>query len=153
LRTATDNVKAKQFVELHDQVETSIVLLNSLESFLSTFQKDLTSVSGQISELQDRSKDIENRLKARQKIEKPLSSLLSDLCIPPHLATFILDEGVGEPWLIAISDFENRLKAVNARKRVKAARDLVEVLKVFASWQRQRLEPFFFHLFSQYAQA
>ena len=41
-------------------------LLDSLESFLSTFQKDLSAVSGQISELQDRSKDIENRLKSRR---------------------------------------------------------------------------------------
>jgi hypothetical protein len=41
-------------------------LLDSLESFLSTFQKDLSAVSGQISELQDRSKDIDNRLKSRR---------------------------------------------------------------------------------------
>lgn len=41
-------------------------LLDSLENFLSTFQKDLSAVSGQISTLQDRSKDIENRLKSRR---------------------------------------------------------------------------------------
>lgn len=62
-----------------------------------------------------------------QKIEKPLSSLLADLCIPPSLATTILDSDVGEAWLTAIPDFERRLSAVNARKRVKAARDLAEV--------------------------
>jgi hypothetical protein len=41
-------------------------MLDSLESFLSTFQTDLSTVSGQISDLQDRSTDIENRLKSRQ---------------------------------------------------------------------------------------
>ncbi|KAF8076543.1 hypothetical protein FPV67DRAFT_421586 [Lyophyllum atratum] len=82
--------RAKEFIELHDQVQTSVDLLDSLESFLSTFQKDLSAVSGQISELQDRSKDIENRLKSRRRIEKPLSSLISDLTIPPALATLIL---------------------------------------------------------------
>jgi len=49
---------------LHAQ--TSINLLDSLESFLSTFRKDLSAVSGQISELQDRSKDIDSRLKSRR---------------------------------------------------------------------------------------
>ena len=79
--------RVKDFVELHDQVEvrqhsldmttippllnvychqTGVNLLDSLETFLSTFQKDLSAVSGQISELQDRSKDIENRLKSRR---------------------------------------------------------------------------------------
>lgn len=74
---------AKQYVELHDQVkvrywfgfgwsiihfceQTSVDLLDTLEEFLSTFQTDLAAVSGQISDLQDRSKDIENRLKSRK---------------------------------------------------------------------------------------
>lgn len=46
--------------------QTSVNLLDSLESFLSTFQKDLSAVSGQIADLQDRSKDIYNRLKSRR---------------------------------------------------------------------------------------
>lgn len=62
-----------------------------------------------------------------QKIEKPLFSLLSDLCIPPDLTVLILDSNVGEPWISAIWDFEQRLVNINARKRVKAAKDLAEV--------------------------
>ena len=58
--------RAREFVDLHDQVETSVGLLDTLETFLSTFQNDLSSVSGQISDLQARSKDIENRLKSRK---------------------------------------------------------------------------------------
>ncbi|KAI0347190.1 vacuolar sorting protein [Trametopsis cervina] len=119
--------RAKEFVELHDQVQTSVNLLDSLESFLSTFQKDLSAVSGQISDLQDRSKDIENRLKSRRKIEKPLSNLLVDLTIPPPLASLILDTPVGDPWIEAIIEFERRLEALKLRGRVKAARDLHEV--------------------------
>lgn len=83
-RHAADHRRAKEFVELHDQVDvglhlssysllglkgqnqTSVHLLESLESFLSTFQNDLSAVSGQISELQDRSKEIESRLKGRR---------------------------------------------------------------------------------------
>ncbi|KAI0701798.1 Sac2 family-domain-containing protein, partial [Cytidiella melzeri] len=122
-----DRSRAREFVELHDQVQTSVNLLDSLESFLSTFQKDLSAVSGQISDLQDRSKDIENRLKSRRRIEKPLSNLLVDLTIPPPLATIILDTPVGDPWIEAIGEFERRLEALKLRGRVKAARDLHEV--------------------------
>lgn len=62
-----------------------------------------------------------------QRIEKPLSSLLSDLRISPSLAKTILDTDVGDSWLSIIPEFEHRLNTLNARKRVKAARDLAEV--------------------------
>ncbi|KAL0949390.1 hypothetical protein HGRIS_009454 [Hohenbuehelia grisea] len=139
--------RAKEFVELHDQVETSVNLLDSLESFLSTFQKDLSAVSGQISELQDRSKDIDNRLKSRKKIEKPLSNLITDITIPPPLATLILDTDVGEPWITAIEDFERKLDTVNARSRVKAARDLTEVNEGLRIVAATKLRAFFLALF------
>jgi hypothetical protein len=47
-------------------LQNSVSLLDSLESFLSTFQKDLSAVSGQICDLQDRSKDLDNKLKSRR---------------------------------------------------------------------------------------
>ena len=64
-----------------------------------------------------------------QKIERPLSSLLSDIMIPPSLATTLLDTNVGEPWIDAIMDFERRMMTAKARLRVKAARDLGEVVE------------------------
>jgi hypothetical protein len=64
-----------------------------------------------------------------QKVEKPLSSLISDITIPPPLAAIILDTNVGDSWINAIIDFEGRLVASKARTRVKAARDLAEVIE------------------------
>jgi hypothetical protein len=141
-----DHSQAKDFVDLHEQVETSVNLLDSLESFLSTFQKDLSSVSGQISELQERSKDIDNRLKSRRRIEKPLSSLLSDLAIPPSLAITILDTEVGEPWIAAITDFERRLDLLKVRSRVKAARDLGDIAEGLRIVAATKLRTFFLAL-------
>ncbi|EIN10314.1 Vps52-domain-containing protein [Punctularia strigosozonata HHB-11173 SS5] len=139
--------RAKEFVELHDQVQTSVNLLDSLESFLSTFQKDLSAVSGQISDLQSRSKDIDNRLKSRRKIEKPLSNLLSNITIPPSLATTILDTEVKEPWIGAIVEFEQRLEMVKARARVKAARDLSDVTEGLRIVAATKIRAFFLTLF------
>ncbi|KIK67980.1 hypothetical protein GYMLUDRAFT_155416 [Collybiopsis luxurians FD-317 M1] len=145
--TSQDSAREKEFVELHEQVQTSVNLLDSLESFLSTFQKDLTAVSGQISELQDRSKDIDNRLKSRRKIEKPLSSLISDIVVPPTLATLILDKPVDESWIPAVEDLERHLEVIKARSRVKAARDLGEVLEGLRIVAAAKLRVFFLSLF------
>lgn len=51
------------------------------------------------------------------------------MTVPPPLATIILDTNVGEPWLSAIDDFEKRFEALKLRGRVKAARDLAEVVE------------------------
>ncbi|KAF7301810.1 Vacuolar sorting protein [Mycena indigotica] len=136
-----------QYVELHNQVETSVRLLNSLETFLSTFQKDLSAVSGQISDLQDRSKDIESRLKSRRRIEKPLSNLITDITVPPHLATRILDSDVDESWILSIEEFERRLVISKGRSRVKAARDLGEVMEGLRIVAATKIRAFFIALF------
>ena len=115
-----------------------------MEGFLSTFQTDLSAVAGQISELQNKSKELDEKLKGRkvrpppaflcvelmqlaQKIERPLSSLILDLCIPPPLAALLLDTPVGEPWIDAVGQLETRLHSIKARGRVKASRDLIEI--------------------------
>lgn len=64
-----------------------------------------------------------------QRIERPLSSLVSDIMIPPSLATTLLDTNVGEPWLDAVPDFERRMTTAKSRLRVKAARDLGDVIE------------------------
>ncbi|KAI0053019.1 vacuolar sorting protein [Auriscalpium vulgare] len=138
--------RAREFVDLHDQVQTSVNLLDSLETFLSTFQKDLSAVSGQISDLQSRSRDIESRLKSRKKIEKPLSNLLTDLTLPPPLAETILDTDVGEPWIPVIQDFERHLESLQARSRVRAARDLGEVAEGLRIVAATKLRAFFLAL-------
>ena len=41
----------------------------------------------------------------------------------------ILDTDVGDPWIPVITEFQKRLSALIARKRVRAARDLSEVVE------------------------
>ncbi|QRW15915.1 vacuolar protein sorting-associated protein, Vps52/Sac2 family protein [Rhizoctonia solani] len=108
-------------------------LLDSLEGFLSKFQSDLSAVSGQITDLQSRSRDFDMRLKSRQKIERPLSQLLQELCVPPDLATTILDTNVSESWIPAIAALEEKLIALEARSRVRASKDCQRLRKPCAS--------------------
>ncbi|KAH8830476.1 vacuolar sorting protein [Flagelloscypha sp. PMI_526] len=139
--------RANDFLELHDQVQTSVNLLDNLESFLSTFQDDLSAVSSQISDLQNRSKGIDSRLKTRKRIEKPLSSLISDIAISPQTARTILDTDVGEAWIPAVQDFEKRLETIKSRGRVKAARDLGDVAEGLRIVAATKLRIFFNALF------
>lgn len=64
-----------------------------------------------------------------QRIERPLSQLLSDLSISPELVTTILDTTVGEPWIPVIQEFQQKLQSIKVRSRVKAARDLAELVE------------------------
>ena len=104
-------------------------------------------MSGQISDLQDRSKQLDSKLKSRrvsppakplnfvlftmpwvQKIERPLSNLISDICLPPSLITTILDTDISDAWISSIGELEQHLDTLQARGRVKAAKDMVELM-------------------------
>ncbi|KAI6034387.1 vacuolar sorting protein [Pisolithus microcarpus] len=145
-KRVSHRARAKDYVELHAQVQSSMNLLDSLENFLSSFQRDLSSVSGQISELQARSKEIDQRLKSRRRIEKPLSKLVSELTIPPALVLTILDTEVGESWIPVIDDFEGRLGTLEVRARVKAARDLGDISEGLRIVAATKLRAFFLAL-------
>ncbi|QRV73031.1 vacuolar protein sorting-associated protein, Vps52/Sac2 family protein [Ceratobasidium sp. AG-Ba] len=138
--------RSKEYVELHEQVTNSIDLLNSLEGFLSKFQSDLSAVSGQITDLQSRSRDFDTRLKSRQKIERPLSQLIQELCIPPDLAITILDTNVSEPWILAIATLEEKMAALETRARVRASKDLSEAAEALRISAAGKIRGFFLGL-------
>ncbi|TNY20627.1 Sac2 family-domain-containing protein [Rhodotorula diobovata] len=128
--------RAAEFVELHEQVDASTQLLSDLASFLSTFQHDLSAVSGHIAELQGRSKSIEARLKARKAVERSLHPFLSSIAIPPALITTIVDTDVDDAWIPAVRDLDNKLGAIRGGARVDSRRNLdeaAEALRVAAS--------------------
>ncbi|KAM0754633.1 hypothetical protein T439DRAFT_321664 [Meredithblackwellia eburnea MCA 4105] len=128
--------RAKEYVELNEQVETSNALLTDLSTFLSTFQRDLSAVSGHISELQGRSKTIEARLAARKAVERSLSPLLSAIIIPPALIQTIFETEVSEAWVPPITELDAKLGAIRSGPRIesrKALDDAAEGLRLHAS--------------------
>ncbi|KAJ9101932.1 hypothetical protein QFC19_005013 [Naganishia cerealis] len=123
------------YLQLHESVNSSNLLLDSLASFLATFQRDLSDVSGQIFELQNLSQDIEERSKGRKSIAKPLNALISDIILSPTLITTIRDTRPGDAWLPLIVDLEQKINAVKTNGKVKAAHEtgmVVEGLKAKA---------------------
>ncbi|BGP28658.1 Vacuolar protein sorting-associated protein 52 [Rhodotorula toruloides] len=129
--------RAREFVELNEQVETSTQLLTELSAFLSTFQHDLSAVSGHISELQGRSKTIEARLEARKAVERSLHPFVSSIAISPSLIMTILDtDVVAETWIPAVRELDAKLGAIRGGARVDSRKSLdeaAEALRVAAS--------------------
>ncbi|KDN38262.1 hypothetical protein K437DRAFT_270609 [Tilletiaria anomala UBC 951] len=98
------------FLALHSEVQLSLSLLDSLSSFLSSFQKDLSHVSGHISDLQDRSHALDARLVGRRQLDRLLSNLIGQVALSPRLVDLFFDS---EPkqggWLEACEDLERVL--------------------------------------------
>ena len=57
-----------------------------------------------------------------------MSSLIADICLPPSLIKTILDTDVSDAWIPPIGELEQHLDTLQARGRVKAAKDTVELM-------------------------
>ncbi|KAJ9108921.1 hypothetical protein QFC21_000242 [Naganishia friedmannii] len=127
--------RVPDYLQLHESVNSSTLLLDSLATFLATFQRDLSDVSGQIFELQNHSQEIDERSKGRKSIAKPLNALISDLILSPTLITTIRDTRPGDAWLPLIVELEQKVNTVKTNGKVKAAHEIgmvVEGLKAKA---------------------
>ncbi|ORY80211.1 Sac2 family-domain-containing protein [Leucosporidium creatinivorum] len=131
--------RAKEFVELNDQVETSASLLTDLSSFLSTFQSDLSAVSGHISELQGRSKTIEGRLEARKAVERSLNPFLDSITISPELIRIIAETEVDDAWIPAVTELDAKLGAIRGGARVEGRRTLDNVAEALRLKATQKI--------------
>ncbi|KDE05415.1 hypothetical protein MVLG_04210 [Microbotryum lychnidis-dioicae p1A1 Lamole] len=128
--------RAHEFVELNEQVDTSTSLLKDLSAFLSTFQKDLSAVSGHVAELQGRSKTIEGRLQARKAVERSLHPYLESITLSPPLIHTIIETPVGDHWIDAIPELDQKLGAIRSGPRIQARKaldEIAEALRVAAA--------------------
>ncbi|KAN0063414.1 Vacuolar protein sorting-associated protein 52 [Thecaphora frezii] len=107
---------APAFLSLHHQAAASTELLDSLQSFLSTFQTDLSSLSSHISALQNTSHAIDTRLEARRAIETELAQFLSDISLSPRVVELFFDtepDSNVELWKKAVRQLERVLESTS----------------------------------------
>ncbi|ORY35497.1 putative suppressor of action mutation 2-like protein [Naematelia encephala] len=139
----------KDYVELEQSVESSTELLSSLASYLSTFQNDLSEVSGQISDLQSKSAEIESQLRGRRTIQPPLLALLNDITLPPSLVLTMRDTAPAqnpELWLTCIPQLESKLSAIASRPKVASTQQLLPILEALRLKALTQLPPFLLSL-------
>ncbi|RSH88841.1 hypothetical protein EHS25_003069 [Saitozyma podzolica] len=141
--------RRKDYLDLDSSVQSSNELLSSLASYLSTFQNDLSAVSGQVADLQQRSADIESQLKGRKTILPPLNALLADITLPPALVLTLRDTQPSqnpELWLSAIAQLDEKIHAVRSRGKVRAAKEMESVIDGLRLKALTQLPPFLLSL-------
>nr|ODN91891.1 hypothetical protein L203_01145 [Cryptococcus depauperatus CBS 7841] len=141
--------KKNEYLELQQSVDSSNELLSSLASYLSTFQKDLSAVSGQITELQGKSSIIDSRLNGRKAVIPALNSLLREITLPPSLVLTLRDTLPSQNpdlWLTAIQQLDEKIACIQARGKVKAVHEIRSILDGFRIKTLNVLPPFLLSL-------
>lgn len=80
-----DYKEAHNIVKLHNQVEVCDKTLESIESMLDGFQKNLCSISSEIQLLQQQSVNMNVKLKNRQSIRAELSQFIDEMLVPEQM--------------------------------------------------------------------
>ena len=112
-------------------------MLNSVEISLTSFQKDLGSVSAEIETLQSRSTALSTKLENRKVVEKLLGPVIEDISIAPAAVEVLSEGSIDLHWVRALDELEKRSKAmenkVNGSDTILAVSDIKPLLNDLTS--------------------
>lgn len=117
--------------------------MKSVESSLTSFQKDLGAVSAEIETLQSRSTSLNKRLENRRVVEKLLGPAVEEISVSPTIVQIISEGPVDQSWMIALEELDKRSKIIDVKStgpdKVLAITDIKPLLidltnKVFVNW-------------------
>lgn len=102
-----------------------------MESYLSAFQDDLGTVSGEIESLQNRSMMLNKQLENRKTVEKLLGPIVDDIVLPPNDVRRLVEGDVNDTWVKALHKTDRRIRAIEAKDpvKVKAVREVLPELE------------------------
>lgn len=124
--TPADEKEKDKFQDLHRSIKACDEVLNSVESYLSAFQTDLGTVSGEIESLQNRSMSLTRQLDNRKAVEKLLGPFVDDIVIPPNDVRRLVEGDVNDTWVKALHETDRRIKAIEAQdpEKIKAVQEV-----------------------------
>jgi hypothetical protein len=97
-----------QYQTLHNEIEKAQLLLNSLESSLTSFQTDLNALSADMEALQTRSLDQGRKLEIRIQAEGKLAPLVEALILPPSIVSQIAEKDISPQWRASLKYLTRR---------------------------------------------
>ena len=126
-----DEREKEKFQDLHRSIKACDEVLESVESYLSAFQTDLGTVSGEIESLQSRSMSLGKQLENRKAVEKLLGPVVDDVVIPPHDVRRFVEGDVNDSWVKALYETDRRMTAIKAKDpaKVKAVQEVLPELE------------------------
>ncbi|CAG8500174.1 4506_t:CDS:10, partial [Ambispora leptoticha] len=101
--------QTRNFVNLHDEIQSCDKILEKMENMLSVFQKDLGNISSEIQSLQEKSLTMSIKLKNRTAVEEQLSAVLDGIVIPPPMIKKITEGEVDETWLAYLNELNRKM--------------------------------------------
>ncbi|GAB7359036.1 hypothetical protein MBLNU230_g5108t1 [Neophaeotheca triangularis] len=117
-----------KFEDLHKSILACDEVLKSVETYLTSFQADLATVSSEIETLQNRSTNLNTRLQNRKVVEKVLGPEVEAFSIPPGVVRKITEGTVDNAWVRALEELEKRSKTIEAKAKeghdLKVAQDI-----------------------------
>lgn len=81
---------------------------------MTSFQKDLGTVSADIETLQSRSSALSTKLENRKVVEKLLGPAIEDITLAPSVVRLISDGSIEPSWIKALKELERRSKAIHS---------------------------------------
>ncbi|KAG9300693.1 hypothetical protein G9A89_023491 [Geosiphon pyriformis] len=118
--------QTRNFVELHNQVQSCDEILAKMEDMLSVFQMDLGNISSEIETLQEQSLTMNIKFKNRTAVEKQLSQVLDEVIISPSMIKKITEGDVDDAWLAYLIELNKKMIYIktNQDKNIKAIKDV-----------------------------
>lgn len=117
--------------DLHRSINACDDVLNSVETYLTSFRNDLAVVSADIESLQTRSTALNRRLDNRKAVEKALGPLVEELSVSPEVISKISEGHIDESWAKMLNEIDRRAAAQEKRpnsRQIKASEDLGPLL-------------------------
>ena len=96
--------KSKEIQTMHSDLQECQSVLSSLREMLLGFQADLGSLSGEIRQLQEKSRSLDVQVKNRKESEKGIREFLSHIVIAPNMAHAISTGPVNPSFLQAVQE-------------------------------------------------
>ncbi|KAI9846589.1 MAG: hypothetical protein M1837_003830 [Sclerophora amabilis] len=136
-----------KFEDLHRSIIGCDEVLQSVETYLTSFQTDLGVVSAEIETLQSRSTQLNARLANRKNVETLLGPAVEEFSISPMAIRSISEGPIDENWTSALAQIDKRHKAIEARSegrsKVKAVEDIKPLLDDLIKKAMERIRDFF----------
>lgn len=137
--------KMTEYENLRATIAQSDKQLEDLQTYLSSFQKDLDTLSADMESLETRSQQISQKLEVRQGVEKKLAPIVEALIIPPMIVRQIADGEISLQWRSAlkyIMQRQSELGMLKERGNFSAIKGAEEQLKLVTHRAIERIRDF-----------
>lgn len=137
--------KMTEYEDLRTTIARSDKQLEELQIYLSSFQKDLDTLSADMESLETRSQQISQKLEVRQGVEKKLAPIVEALIIPPMIVRQIADADISLQWRSAlkyIMQRQSELGMLKERGNFSAIKGAEEQLKLVTHRAIERIRDF-----------